>query len=233
MGDWLYLAGVTSDRGPDMASQLQGVNESLQRVLAAEGGTLDDIVRTVIYTTNIPRWREASAARPMSYPGAPPASTLVQVVALARPQWLVEVDALAHLGDPANGGGSAMPKRATNYLNVAPPSGLFSLSVRAGGWLHLAGATARGTPAEHGGLVAQTEAILEKIKTMLEAEGGSMRNVVKTVIYVTELDRWAETAPLRRRYFGEEMPASTLVQVVALAAPHFVIEIEAVAYLGG
>jgi enamine deaminase RidA (YjgF/YER057c/UK114 family) len=233
VGDWLYVAGIVSGRTPDAVEQTRDIMETLKKVMEAEGGTLDDVVRIDVYMTEFDRWRESSEVRRQYFKGSPPASTLVQIVALAAPQFKIEIEAIAYLGSLVGiSGGSHMPKTIGHYPHLPPPAGLYSYGVKAGGWLHLAGATARGTSAENGDIVAQTEAVLEKIKGILEAEGGSLKDVVKTVVYVTELDRYRETADVRRRYFGEDLPTSTLIQVVALADPNFKIEIEATAYIG-
>ena len=86
-----------------------------------------------------------------------------------------------------------------------------------------------GTGAEQGDIVAQTEAILEGLKGALEAEGGSLRYVIRVTVYVTELDRLMDVHEVRHRYFGDALPASTLVQVAALVRPELMIEIEAIA----
>ena len=111
------------------------------------------------------------------------------------------------------------------------PFGAFCHAVRAGGFLFLSGFTASETPAAHGDIIAQTVSTLDQIVSALEAEGASLRDVIKVVVYVTELDRLQEIHDLRFRYFGDAFPASTLVQVVSLVQPHLKIEIEAVAAL--
>ena len=118
-----------------------------------------------------------------------------------------------------------------NYPNLKAPSGAFCHSVRANCFLYLSGFTAGGTPAENGDIVAQTESILEQIKTILDAEGLVFDNIVKVTVYVTELDRLGEVHEVRVRYFGDIFPASTLVKVAGLVLPNLKIEIEAVVLL--
>ena len=115
------------------------------------------------------------------------------------------------------------------YPHLDPPFGAFCHAVRTGEWLFVSGLTARGTGAEQGDIVAQTEAILEGLKGALEAEGGSLRDVIRVTVYVTELDRLMDVHEVRHRYFGDALPASTLVQVAALVRPELMIEIEAIA----
>ena len=117
------------------------------------------------------------------------------------------------------------------YSHLRAPFGAFCHAVRANGFLFLSGFTASGTPAEQGDIVAQTESVLEQIKGLLESEGTGLQSVVKVTVYVTEMERLQEIHAVRSRYFGEHLPASTLVQVAGLVRPHLKIEIEAVAAL--
>ena len=118
-----------------------------------------------------------------------------------------------------------------NYPNLKVPSGAFYHSVRANGFLYLSGFTAGGTPAENGDIVAQTESILDQIKSILEAESLGFEHIVKVTVYVTELDRLGEVSEVRVRYFGDTWPASTLVKVAGLVLSNLKIEIEAVVAL--
>jgi 2-iminobutanoate/2-iminopropanoate deaminase len=103
--------------------------------------------------------------------------------------------------------------------------------VRAGNMLYLSGATAGGSDAAHGTAAQQTEVILQKLSHILEAEGATLANVVKVTVFLTDMGERAEIAKVREQYFQGAYPASTLVQVAALAAPNLKLEIEAVAAL--
>ena len=120
-----------------------------------------------------------------------------------------------------------------NYPELPPTGAPHFQSVRAGNLLFLAGATARGTEAEYGDIAEQTDVILWRIQHILEAEGGSLENVVKITSFVTEISReaGAATHDVRVKYFGENLPASTRIQVAGLVEPHLKIEIEAIAVL--
>ena len=117
------------------------------------------------------------------------------------------------------------------YPHLKKPFGAFCHAVRANGFLFLSGFTASETPAEHGDIVEQTESTLDQMKSLLEAEGMGLNDVVKVTVYVTELDRLMDVHDVRFRYFGDTLPASTLVQVTSLVRPSLKIEIEAVAAL--
>ena len=118
-----------------------------------------------------------------------------------------------------------------DYPDLPQPAGAFHHSVRWGNMLFIAGSTARGTPAEKGDIAAQTEVILQKFQTILEANGGSMSSIVKVTSFVTDLREAAASSEVRREYFKDGFPASTQVQVAALGTPDIKIEIEAIAVL--
>jgi len=122
-----------------------------------------------------------------------------------------------------------------NYPELPAPGAPHFQSVRVGNMLFLSGATARNTEAEYGDMAAQTEVILKRMQLILEAEGGTLNNVVKITSFVTEISSEAGTAThqVRMKYFGDNLPASTRVQVAGLVEPHLKIEIEATAILPG
>jgi len=118
-----------------------------------------------------------------------------------------------------------------NYPAIGAPGGPFCHAVRAGNWLFISGATAGATAAAHGTAAQQAEAVLQKLSQILEAEGASLANVVKVTVFLTDMADRGEIATVRERFFQGDYPASTLVQVAALAAPNLKLEIEAVAAL--
>jgi reactive intermediate/imine deaminase len=111
----------------------------------------------------------------------------------------------------------------------------FSTAVRRGPFLFISGVIARdpgtGEIEGKGDIVAQTDFIFRKIGAILEAAGGSFADVVKTTDYVTTLERYNETAAIRRKYFKNGFPAATGVVVKALVNPEAMIEIDAIAIL--
>src|SRR5437773_7465631 len=94
--------------------------------------------------------------------------------------------------------------------------------------------TARGTgeTGAAGDEYAQANAIFTKIRHLVEAAGGSMADVVKVTIFVTDIAQREKVWQARREFFTGNFPASTLVQVAALADPSLKVEIEAVAHIG-
>lgn len=79
----------------DMQGQVRQVMRNIETVLAAGGAGFSDIVKVNIFTTDIERFREAGDIYSDYITGNPPASTLVQIERLARPVFLVEIEAIA------------------------------------------------------------------------------------------------------------------------------------------
>ena len=80
-----------------------------------------------------------------------------------------------------------------------------------------------------GDMKAQTRQALENIQAILQAAGASLQDVVKITVFLTDISRLMETHEVRAEYFPDPPPASTAVEVKALAFPDLLIEIEAVA----
>ena len=80
-----------------------------------------------------------------------------------------------------------------------------------------------------GDMVAQVRQVLENLQTVLASAGADFSNVVKVNIFTTDIDSFLESSAVRRKFFGDHPPASTLVQIERLARPVFLVEIEAIA----
>jgi enamine deaminase RidA (YjgF/YER057c/UK114 family) len=76
-------------------------------------------------------------------------------------------------------------------------------------------------------LKAQARRALEIVIAAIEALGGKASDVVRTRIYVTDIDRWRDVADVHHEFFESIRPATTMVQVVRLIDPHALVEIEA------
>ena len=77
----------------------------------------------------------------------------------------------------------------------------------------------------------QFRAALASVDACLRHAGASSRQVVKVTIFMTDISERKTINPLRIEYFGENRPASTLVEVSQLVDPRLKVEIEAVAYV--
>jgi 2-iminobutanoate/2-iminopropanoate deaminase len=74
--------------------------------------------------------------------------------------------------------------------------------------------------------------VLEHFKTIVEEAGGDMQDIVKVTVFIADMGLYDQIHEVRRRYFEEPYPASTMVEVSALIDPRLLIEIEAVAVVG-
>jgi 2-iminobutanoate/2-iminopropanoate deaminase len=88
-----------------------------------------------------------------------------------------------------------------------------------------------GTVAHPGDFKAQAREAVRCLKALVEAAGGRMDSIVKINTYVTDIRYRADLVPVREEFLGKKGPASTLVQVSALAHPDWLIEVEAIAIL--
>ena len=109
-----------------------------------------------------------------------------------------------------------------------PADNRFSNCLVVDGVTYIAGMTSR----EGEDVYAQASIIFGKIKQLLEAAGGSMADVVKITIYVTDINQREGVSKARQEYFSDDFPTATAVQVVALADPAYKVEIEAIAHIG-
>ena len=78
---------------------------------------------------------------------------------------------------------------------------------------------------------AQTRQVLGNIRDVLAAVGGTMDDVVKVTVFVTDVSEISIIHAVRREFFNEPYPASTLVEVARLIDPDWLIEIEGVAVI--
>jgi 2-iminobutanoate/2-iminopropanoate deaminase len=88
---------------------------------------------------------------------------------------------------------------------------------------------AEGNVVGEGDIKLQTETVLEHVKTVVEEAGGSMEDIVKVTVFISDMGLYDDIHEVRRRYFEEPFPASSMVEVSALIDPRLLIEIEAIA----
>jgi 2-iminobutanoate/2-iminopropanoate deaminase len=116
-----------------------------------------------------------------------------------------------------------------------PPPQTWSTAIRVDNILYVSGTTSRGADGETvlgQGEYEQAKITFTKIRHAVEAAGGAMNDVTKMTIFVTNIRNNTEVWRARREFFSDPFPASTLVEVRALAKPEILLEIEAVAHIG-
>lgn len=115
--------------------------------------------------------------------------------------------------------------------HLPEPLSHYTDAVRAGDTLWVSGMLAfdsAGQIVGAGDVVAQTEQIFRNLALVLDHIGAGFEHVVKVVVYLRDINDRAPINEVRRRRFGEARPASTLVEVSALAHPKALVEIDAV-----
>lgn len=125
-------------------------------------------------------------------------------------------------------------KRIRLAGQLAEPISHYTDGVEAGGFLYISGMLpldAEGELVGAGDVIRQSEQVLENVGAVLRAAGATFADVVRVGVYVRHMADRELINTVRRRYFGDARPASTLVEVSALAHPDAVVEIEAVASL--
>ena len=106
----------------------------------------------------------------------------------------------------------------------------YSRAVRVGNTIHVAGTSAtdeNGRTVGVGDPHAQTVYAIQKIEKALVSSGATLKDVVRTRIFVVNIADWEKIGRAHGRFFSEIRPAATMVEVKALIAPELLVEIEA------
>lgn len=94
------------------------------------------------------------------------------------------------------------------------------------------GGAPRRSPVGGDDIAEQTREALRRVESALSQAGASLRDVIRTRIFVTDIARWREVGLAHGEFFGDIRPAATMVEVSALIDPALLVEIEADAIVG-
>ena len=130
-------------------------------------------------------------------------------------------------------------RKIINPPELSKPRGFnHGIIVEGGRLLFLAGQDASdefGLIRHPGNIVAQYEQVVKNLKVVVEAAGGTLQNIVKLNIYVTNVDLYRTESkalgPIHRAYFGHYYPTMALFEVKGLFNPDAMIEMEGIAHL--
>lgn len=130
-----------------------------------------------------------------------------------------------------------MPKQQIVSDRISQPSGHFSQGVAiaaTGRFVFISGMTARrpdGTIAGIGDVSEQTRQVCENVKAAVEAAGGTMDDICRVDVFIRNMEHFDAIHKIRREYFNEPAPASTMVEITKMTSPEYLIEINAIAVI--
>jgi reactive intermediate/imine deaminase len=127
-----------------------------------------------------------------------------------------------------------MKTKRTKIFSGTPwePMAGYARAVQAGEVVYVSGTTGTdpsGKVLAPGDAAAQTERAIQNIESALQRLGLGLEHVVRTRIYLTQMDQWESVAKVHGKFFGEIHPATSLIGVARLVDPEMLVEIEAVA----
>ena len=229
VGDGVYLSGHTAsaydkelDRitiKGDMAEQARTAYSKIAAILDGAGKSFGDVVRVVEYVKpeGIERYAEAAAIRTELFGNHRPAVNTVPVKALLRPAAFIEIEITAGPVGSETSFGSGLPVARESSGVVFLPT--------------VQAINENGEIIGAGDVVAQTAAIFEKAKKMLEKLGLGFDSIVKTLDYITPeaLANYRGTGRVRKEFLGPVYPGAAGILMPRLLHPEALIQYDFIA----
>ncbi len=255
VGNLIFLSGMAGQtletgkiQSDSLEEQMIVALDKIRIAMEEAGSSMNNIIKTLLLLKNLedyPRMRKTELEYYQKYAPLlveePPASTFTQVTSLAKPEYLVEIDAIGVISRNEPGWEVKMyPMYYSGvkqvYPNVAPGSPIFSKLAVVGNLIFMSGMAGRSLDTgrvESDSMEEQELLAHDKIRMAMEEAGSSVENIIKTTHWVTDRDYvW----PLWKTELGyydkhapfliEEPPASTYIAVPSLADPKYKVEIE-------
>ncbi|MDO8837243.1 MAG: RidA family protein, partial [Vicinamibacterales bacterium] len=228
-GTIVAVSGIAAPAGQlpaGFAAQADAIMKALADRLAASGSSLSQVVSTTVYLANAADFPALNEAWKRTWPTAPPTRTTI-VAALSRPGALLEVSAIA-----LTTGTERVLVRPAGWPVPASP---YSWAIRSGDTLFVSGLIPR-RGADNaqitGDMRVQTQGVLDNARTILEAAGMTMADVVSARLYITDAAQFQAMNEVYRTYFPQAPPARATVRA-ALTHPDYLVEITLTAVKGG
>ncbi len=243
-GDTVYAAGqIASDYrtgvppearqdpafpyyGSDIQKQTRYILNNLRSVFKAAGCDLKDVVKSQVFLTDLKDFYYFDQVWEEFFPSPPPRTT-VQVSGLLVPGCRVEIDLIAVR--------PSVTRRVITGAETPTPMAHYCQGVLAGETMYAAGQIASdyrtGVPSGSD-MHKQTRYVLNNIRSVLKAAGCDLEDVVKSQVFVTDLDDFSPFDEVWKEFFLSPPPRTT-VQVSGLLVPGCRIEIDLTAVLPG
>jgi len=243
-GDTVYAAGqIASDYrtgvppearqdpafpyyGSDIQKQARYILNNLRSVFKAAGCDLKDVVKSQVFLTDLRDFYYFDQVWKEFFPSPPPRTT-VQVSGLLVPGCRVEIDLIAVR--------PSVTRRVMTGAETPTPMAHYCQGVLAGETMYAAGQIASdyrtGVPSGSD-MHKQTRYVLNNIRSVLKAAGCDLKDVVKSQVFVTDLNDFSPFDEVWKEFFPSPPPRTT-VQVSGLLVPGCRIEIDLTAVLPG
>ena len=236
VGSHVYLRGQTGvgpdgglEGAGDPAAQAGRACESIAELMRVAGGTLADVVRVVYSVTDRGDRLIAYPVINQMFPLPLPAGTGLVVEGLAREELRIAIDAWGFIDDSQS---SKQLARVQDMTGMGMPGsvGQAAQCYRAGNHVYLQGQTGFTLDGElgfAGDAAGQAGRACQNIKTLMELAGGTLADVVRTIVYVTDRAHLETVNLVMQEYFRAPGPCRTEIVVKGLAREELVVEIDA------
>src|ERR1700730_11090056 len=201
----------------DAVKQTARAMDNFKAILEAGGATFDDVVKVNIFLTDLADSAKGNETYGRYFQNGAPARATVQVAALSRGA-LVAIEGMAVKRGDASRGSSPVAVQTAQAPRAIGPY-VQATDVSGGSFIFVSGQIpidpATGQMVQ-GDIVAQTERVMENLKAVLAASNASFDDVVKTNIYLADLNDGTKVNETYGRYFQRTPPARATVQMGAL-----------------